>query len=40
MVFLLFDNLDLEYIFIENRNKVHAGSTRLLRLEYGVHSFN
>ena len=29
IVFLLFDWLGPEYIFVEDRSKVHAGSTRL-----------
>jgi hypothetical protein len=40
MVFLLFDSLGPEYIFMEDGNKVHTGSARLLRLEYGIRGFN
>ena len=39
VVFLLFDQLGLEYIFIEDSSKVHAGSACLPRLEHSIHRF-
>jgi transposase len=35
----LFDQLGLEYIFIEDGSKVHAGNARLLRLQHGIRGF-
>ena len=39
MVFLLFDNLGPEYIFMEDRFKIYAGNARLPRLKHGVRGF-
>jgi hypothetical protein len=40
VVFLLFDSLGPEYIFIEDRSKVYIGYTRLPRLQHRIRSFN
>jgi hypothetical protein len=40
VVFLLFDTLRPEYIFIENRAKVYYRSICLLRLQHGIRGFN
>ena len=40
IVFLLFDKLGPEYIFMEDGSKVHARSARLPRLQYSVRGFN
>src|SRR5271167_4732228 len=40
VVFSLFDQLGLEYIFMEDDAKVHAGSARLPQLQHGVRGFN
>ena len=39
IVFLLFDDLGLEYIYIEDGSKVHLGKARLPRLQHSVYSF-
>jgi hypothetical protein len=39
MVFLLFDQLGLEYIFMEDESKVYAGNARLPRLQHGIRGF-
>ena len=39
IVFPLFDRLGLEYIFMEDGAKVHAGSARLPRLSHGIRGF-
>jgi hypothetical protein len=38
--FPLFDELDPEYIFMEDRAKIHTRSARLPYLEHGVRGFN
>jgi len=40
VVFPLFDELGPEYIFMEDGSKVHAGSTRLPRLQHGIRRFS
>ncbi|KAF4631703.1 hypothetical protein G7Y89_g6436 [Cudoniella acicularis] len=40
VVFPLFEELELEYIFIEDGSKVYAGSSRLPRLEHGIRGFH
>jgi hypothetical protein len=40
VVFLLFDQLGPEYIFIEDRSKVYTRSTRLPRLQYRIRGFS
>jgi hypothetical protein len=40
IVFPLFETLGSDYIYMENRSKVHKGKTRFPRLEYGVRGFN
>jgi len=39
IVFLLFDDLGLEYIYMEDRSKVHLGKARLPCLQHGVRGF-
>ena len=39
VVFPLFDQLGLEYIFMEDRSKVHAENARLPRLQHGIRGF-
>jgi hypothetical protein len=40
IVFTLFNSLGPEYIFMEDRSKVHLGKARLPRLEHGIHGLN
>jgi hypothetical protein len=40
IVFLLFDSLSPEYIFMEDGSKVYLGKARLPRLQHGVRGFN
>ena len=40
MVFLLFDQLGPEYIFIKDGAKVYARSTRLPRLQHRIRGFS
>ena len=40
IVFLLFDSLGPEYIYIEDGSKVHLGKARLPRLQHRVRGFN
>jgi hypothetical protein len=40
VVFLLFDSLGPEYIFIEDRSKVHAGNTQLPQLQHRIRGFS
>jgi DDE superfamily endonuclease len=40
IIFLLFDQLGLEYIFMEDGSKVHAGSARLPRLQHNIRGFH
>ncbi len=40
IVFLLFDQIGPEYIFIEDGAKVRVGSARLPRLQYRIRGFS
>ena len=40
VVFLLFDQLGPEYIFMEDGSKVHVGSARLPRLQHRIRGFS
>jgi len=40
IVFLLFNSLRLEYIFIEDRSKVHKGKAKLPQLVHRIRGFN
>jgi len=40
VVFPLFDELGVEYIFMEDGAKVHKGKARLPRLQHGIRGFN
>jgi hypothetical protein len=39
VIFLLFDQLSLEYIFIEDGSKVHTGNACLPRLQHNIRGF-
>jgi hypothetical protein len=39
VVFLLFDQLGLEYIFIEDGSKVYVRNAQLLKLQYRIKGF-